>query len=144
MSLATHDQFDWHADGLTAGQVAQRMRIAASAVRFYADEGLLPHDRTAGNQRRFRADVLCRVAMIQAAQRVGLSLSEIRAALAALPPGQVPSSADWQRLSARLRGTLHERIDEMFRLLDELAGDLGAPAAQGGTRDGQSGGPADA
>jgi MerR family transcriptional regulator, redox-sensitive transcriptional activator SoxR len=137
MPAATQDHFDWHLDGLTAGQVAERMRIAPSAVRFYADEGLLPHDRTAGNQRRFHADVLCRVAMIQSAQRVGLSLGEIREALAALPPGQVPSAADWQHLSMRLRHTLHDRIDEMFQLLDELAGDLGAPAAQDDAPDGR-------
>jgi MerR family redox-sensitive transcriptional activator SoxR len=119
--------FDWHADGLTAGEVAERMRIGASAVRYYADQGLLPHGRTTGNQRRFHADVLCRVAMIQIAQRVGLSLAEIRDALSELPPGQVPTPDDWQRLSNRLKQTLHGRIDEMFELLDELAEDLAAP-----------------
>ena len=119
--------FDWHADGLTAGEVAGRMRIGASAVRYYADQGLLPHTRTTGNQRRFHADVLCRVAMIQVAQRVGLSLAEIRDALSELPRGQAPTPDDWQRLSARLKQTLHGRIDEMFDLLDELADDLSAP-----------------
>lgn len=58
-------QFDWHVDGLTPGDVARRMHITASAVRYYADQGLLPHQRTQGNQRGFHADVLCRVAMIQ-------------------------------------------------------------------------------
>jgi MerR family redox-sensitive transcriptional activator SoxR len=119
--------FDWHADGLTAGEVADRMHIRTSAVRYYADQGLLPHHRTAGNQRRFHADVLCRVAMIQVAQRVGLSLAEIRDALRELPPGQAPTPDDWQRLSTRLQQTLHGRIDEMFHLLDELADDLSAP-----------------
>lgn len=57
------------------------MHIAPSAVRWYDDHGLLPSERTAGNQRRFFADVLCRVAMIRAAQRVGLSIDEIRQAL---------------------------------------------------------------
>lgn len=124
---AARDEFDWHVDGLTAGGVAQRMRITASAVRYYADQELLPHDRTPSNQRRFHADVLCRVAMIQVAQRVGLSLAEIRDALTALPPGQVPTAEDWQQLSARLKRTLHGRIDEMFNLLDDLANDLAAP-----------------
>jgi len=124
---SARDKFDWHVDGLTAGEVAQRMRIAASAVRYYADQGLLPHDRTPSNQRRFHADVLCRVAMIQVAQRVGLSLAEIRDALTALPPGQAPTPDDWQQLSTRLKHTLHGRIDEMFKLLDDLANDLAAP-----------------
>ncbi|MGI8412037.1 MAG: MerR family transcriptional regulator, partial [Solirubrobacteraceae bacterium] len=72
---------DWHETGLTVGQVAQRMTITRSAVRWYDDHGLLPSERTAGNQRRFFADVQCRVAMIRAAQRVGLSIAEIREAL---------------------------------------------------------------
>ncbi len=124
---AARDAFDWHVDGLTAGGVAQRMRITASTVRYYADQGLLPHDRTPSNQRRFHEDVLCKVAMIQVAQRVGLSLAEIRDALTALPPGQAPTLADWQQLSTRLKRTLHGRIDEMFNLLDDLANDLAAP-----------------
>jgi MerR family redox-sensitive transcriptional activator SoxR len=120
-------EFDWHVEGLTPGEVAARMRIAPSAVRYYADQGLLPHRRTSGNQRRFHADVLCRVAMIQSAQRVGMSLDEIRAALAELPPGQVPSRADWDRLADRLRAVLTDRIDTMFDLLDELGRDLAVP-----------------
>ena len=112
---------DWHVTGLTVGQVAEHMRIAPSAVRWYADQGLLPHERRAGNQRRFFADVLCRVAMIRAAQKVGLSLGEIREALDALPPGQPPTRQDWERLAAHLRTTLTDRIDELFALLDALA-----------------------
>ena len=81
----------WHVSGLSVGQVAERMNIAPSAVRWYADHGLLPSERTAGNQRRFYADVLCRVAMIRAAQRVGLSIEEIREALSALTPRQAPT-----------------------------------------------------
>jgi len=68
------------------------MNIAPSAVRWYDDHGLLPSERTSGNQRRFFADVLCRVAMIKAAQRVGLSIEEIREALSFLPPRQAPTS----------------------------------------------------
>src|SRR4051794_12552306 len=112
--------FDWHVAGLTVGQVAERMQISASAVRWYADQGLLPCERVAGNQRRFFADVLCRVAMIRAAQKVGLSLAEIREALDALPPKQAPTRQDWDRLAVRLRAVLTQRIDELFAILDEL------------------------
>ena len=111
---------EWHVAGLTVGQVAERMRLAPSAVRWYADQGLLPHERATGNQRRFFADVLCRVAMIRAAQKVGLSLSEIRVALDELPPGQAPSRQDWNRLAAKLRAVLTGRIDELFTLLDSM------------------------
>lgn len=125
---ARADGFDWHAAGLSVGQVAERMNIAPSAVRFYDDHGLLPSRRTAGNQRRFLADVLCRVAMIRASQKVGLSIAEIREALDALPPGHIPGPKDWRALAARLEQVLRGRIDELFALLNELTTDAD-PAA---------------
>lgn len=111
---------EWHVSGLTVGQVAERMGIARSAVRWYADQGLLPCERTSDNQRRFFADVLCRVAMIRAAQRVGLTLEEIRVALSALPPGRPPTYEDWNRLAERLRAVIVERVDQLLNLLDEF------------------------
>lgn len=110
----------WHVPGLSVGEVAERMTIARSAVRWYADQGLLPCERGPSNERRFFADVLCRVAMIRASQRVGLSLDEIRKALAFLTPGVVPTRADWNLVAAQLRTVLHERIDHLFALLDEM------------------------
>lgn len=99
------------------------MGIAPSAVRWYADHGLLPSERTAGNQRRFFADVLCRVAMIRASQRVGLSIEEIREALSALTPGQAPTPEDWERLAARLRLHASQRVNELSAILNELRPD---------------------
>jgi MerR family redox-sensitive transcriptional activator SoxR len=115
------EEGDWHVSGLTVGQVAQRMGIAPSAVRWYDDHGLLPSERTSGNQRRFFADVLCRVAMIKAAQRVGLSIEEIREALSFLPPRQAPTADDWERLAGHLRDTASRRVTELLAILDELA-----------------------
>jgi MerR family transcriptional regulator, redox-sensitive transcriptional activator SoxR len=112
---------DWHVSGLTVGQVASRMSIAPSAVRWYDDHGLLPSERTSGNQRRFFADVLCRVAMIRASQRVGLSIEEIRQALAFLPPRQVPTPDDWEHLATHLRDTAGQRINELLTVLAELS-----------------------
>jgi MerR family redox-sensitive transcriptional activator SoxR len=117
---------DMHLSGLSVGQVAERMNVARSAVRWYADQDLLPCERTATNERRFFADVLCRVAMIRAAQRVGLSLDEIRQALAVLPLGVPPTPDDWERLATRLRQVVLERIDHLFVLLDDL---VPAPSA---------------
>ncbi|MBN9608073.1 MAG: hypothetical protein BGO26_05740 [Actinobacteria bacterium 69-20] len=84
---------DWHAQEPTVGQVAKRMGIAPSTVRWYADDSLLPCERGARNQRRFFSDVLCRVAMMRAAQTVGLTLVEIRQTLDALPSKRPPHGA---------------------------------------------------
>ena len=114
------ESFDWHEAGLMVGQVAERSGVAPSALRFYERQGLITSDRTAGNQRRYHGDVLCRVAMIRACQRVGLSIAEIRTALAELPEGQIPGPEDWDRLSQRLQHELRDRIDDLNRALQAL------------------------
>ena len=113
--------FDWHEAGLTVGQVAQRSSVAPSALRFYERQGLISSDRTTGNQRRYHGDVLCRVTMIRACQRVGLTIAEIRAALAELPEGHIPGPEDWDRLAERLKRELHYRIDDLNRALHALS-----------------------
>ena len=55
----------------------RRSGLAASAIRFYERQGLIHAERTPSGQRRFRRDVLRRIAFIRIAQRVGLSLDEI-------------------------------------------------------------------
>jgi len=114
--------FDWHEAGLSVGQVAERSGVAASALRFYERQALISSDRTAGNQRRYHGDVLCRVAMIRACQRVGLSIADIRIALAELPEGHIPGPEDWNRLSQRLQHELHERVDDLNQALRALIG----------------------
>ncbi|HEY7917128.1 MAG TPA: redox-sensitive transcriptional activator SoxR [Acidimicrobiales bacterium] len=107
-------------DRLTVGEVARRSGLAASAIRFYEAQGLIHADRTPSGQRRFRRDVLRRIAFIRIAQRVGLSLEEIVAALAELPADRAPSAHDWRRLTSGWR----QRIDQRIALLEALRGGL--------------------
>jgi MerR family redox-sensitive transcriptional activator SoxR len=107
---------------LTIGEVAERSGLAASAVRFYERQGLVHAERTASGQRRFRRDVLRRIAFVRIAQRVGLSLEEIAAALAVLPVDRAPTKGDWQRLTAGWQ----DRIDERIALLEALQSGLSA------------------
>jgi MerR family redox-sensitive transcriptional activator SoxR len=110
---------------LTIGEVSQRSGLAPSALRFYEDAGLITSGRTAGNQRRYDRSVLRRVAFIRAAQQVGLSLDDVRAALATLPAGRTPTKADWSRLSRNWRGLLEARIAALEALRDRLDGCIG-------------------
>jgi MerR family transcriptional regulator, redox-sensitive transcriptional activator SoxR len=110
---------------LTIGDFAARSGVAPSALRYYEREGLIRSTRTSGNQRRYQRTELRRVAFIRIAQQVGVSLEEIREALAALPENRTPTKADWARLSARWRGRLEERILLMERLRDQLTGCIG-------------------
>ena len=110
---------------LTIGDFAARSGVAPSALRYYEREGLVRSTRTSGNQRRYQRSELRRVAFIKIAQQVGVSLEEIREALAALPENRTPTKADWTRLSARWRRKLQERITSMERLRDQLTGCIG-------------------
>jgi MerR family redox-sensitive transcriptional activator SoxR len=110
---------------LTVGQMAARSGVAVSTLHFYEAKGLIKSHRTAGNQRRYTRDTLRRVAIIRVAQRVGLPLSEIRDALAALPDNRVPTLADWTQLSEKWRADLDNRIDQLRRLRDQLTDCIG-------------------
>lgn len=125
------DSFDWHEAGLTVGQVAERSGAAPSALRFYERQGLISADRTASNQRRYRGDVLCRVAMIRVCQQAGLSLAQIRTALAeAVPDGQIPGPQEWEQLAQHLRREVTSRISDLDHLLGALARQNGDPIQQ--------------
>ncbi|WP_314149125.1 redox-sensitive transcriptional activator SoxR [uncultured Leifsonia sp.] len=110
---------------LTVGDVAARSGVAVSALHYYEREGLIASERTAGNQRRYRRDVLRRVAFIRVSQRVGMPLADIRAALDSLPAGRTPTKKDWARLSRLWREELDERIRSLERLRDDLTGCMG-------------------
>jgi MerR family redox-sensitive transcriptional activator SoxR len=99
--------------------------MASSAIRYYESQGLLASTRTAGGQRRFPRAVLRRLAFIRAAQNVGLSLDEIRAALDTLPSGRTPTKADWARLSRSWQARLDEQIAALERLRDGLTTCIG-------------------
>jgi MerR family redox-sensitive transcriptional activator SoxR len=110
---------------LSIGAVAERAGVATSALRYYEEQGLIQSERSLSGHRQFHAEVLRRVAFIQAAQRVGLSLSEIRQALASLPDNRTPTVRDWARLSAAWRSRLDEEIGYLERLRDNLVGCIG-------------------
>jgi MerR family redox-sensitive transcriptional activator SoxR len=110
---------------LTIGALAERSGVAPSALRFYEAEGLIRSTRTTGGQRRYPREMLRRVSFIRAAQQVGLTLEEIRAALATLPDGRTPTHADWTRLARRWRPMLDARIAMLERLRDRLDGCIG-------------------
>lgn len=110
---------------MTIGEVAARSGLSASALHFYEREGLIRSSRSAGNQRRYRRDVLRRLGVIKAAQRVGISLAEIREALDTLPEERTPTDADWRRLAAGWQDDLNDRIERLTLLRDRLTGCLG-------------------
>jgi MerR family redox-sensitive transcriptional activator SoxR len=103
-------------DLLTIGEVARRSGVAASALRFYEERGLITSERAGSGHRRYPRPVLRRIAFVVFAQRIGLTLEEIGAELAKLPPDRAPTRSDWSRLSSGWSSRIDERIAELERL----------------------------
>jgi MerR family transcriptional regulator, redox-sensitive transcriptional activator SoxR len=95
---------------LSIGELAARSGVSQSALRFYERQGLIAARRTDGNQRRYAAATLRRIALIQAGKAAGIPLERIREALDTLPAEKSPTKRDWERLSASWRRELDERI----------------------------------
>jgi MerR family transcriptional regulator, redox-sensitive transcriptional activator SoxR len=113
------------AELLTIGEVARRSGVAASALRYYEDRGLITSERTGAAHRRYPRAVIRRVAFIVFAQKIGLTLEEINEELAKLPSDRVPKRADWARLSETWKSRIDARIDELHRLRDSLTDCIG-------------------
>jgi MerR family redox-sensitive transcriptional activator SoxR len=110
---------------LSIGAVSERTGVASSALRFYESEGLIHAARTSSGQRRYPREVLRRVAFIRVAQQIGLTLGEIREALASLPDNRTPTQRDWEALASSWRPRLDAQIAMLERLRDRLVGCIG-------------------
>ncbi len=110
---------------LTVGELAERTGVATSALRFYQERGLIFSFRTASGHRRYPRAMARIVAFILFAQRVGLTLDEVRAELARLPRGKPPTADEWSLLSSGWASRIDERIAELQRLKRGLTDCIG-------------------
>lgn len=101
---------------LSIQQTARRSGLAASALRYYEHKGLITSERRGAGHRRFPRHVLRRLAFIVFAQRLGMSLEEIKEELDKLPTDHVPTGEDWEQLSAKWV----ERVDAQIAQLEQL------------------------
>jgi MerR family redox-sensitive transcriptional activator SoxR len=108
---------------LTITEVSRRSGVAASALRFYEDRGLIESERAGSGHRRYQRSVLRRIAFVVFAQRIGLTLDEIGEELDKLPPDRVPNK---DRRSHRRARAPPRRPDRVHRLRLPVAGSLQA------------------
>ena len=101
---------------LKISEVSRRSGVAASALRFYEEKGLIKSERASSGHRHYHRAVLRRVAFIVFAQRIGMTLDEVAGELAKLPEGRVPEGKDWAKLSGGWTGRIDERVAELQRL----------------------------
>jgi MerR family redox-sensitive transcriptional activator SoxR len=95
------------------GEVARRAGVRVSLIRYYEDIGLLPEPERVSGQRRYDHTVLRRLAVIDVAQRAGLSLEEIRDLL---EHGNDPMNDRLRELAARRLPEIDALIERAGRV----------------------------
>jgi len=100
---------------LTIGEVAKQTGIAASALRYYEREGLIPRADRRGGKRVYNEDILDRLALIGVCKGAGFTVAEMQTLIRGFgrrtPPGR-----RWRKLAADKLGELEARIAEVERM----------------------------
>lgn len=97
---------------LTISEVARRVGLRSSAIRYYEQLGIVPAAHRVSGQRRYDEAALYRLVTLQRARQIGFSLDEIRQLFFGFRKG-TPPSARWKKLSQR-------KLAELDRLVSEI------------------------
>ena len=95
---------------MTIGQVARNAGVAISAIRYYESIGLLPEPERVHGHRRYRSDVLGKLAFIGVAQNAGFKLDEIKAIAHGIDAGD--------GMGGPMRTLSTRKLDEVEALLE--------------------------
>ena len=105
----------------TIGQLAKRVGVRSSALRYYEAEGLLqPNGRSEAGYRLYAAAAEERLRLIQRAQRLGFSLADIRTLLAGWEAGDLSDEALLATAEKRYLA-LEKQVTQLLALQHELA-----------------------
>ncbi len=110
---------------MTISHVSKRSGVASSALRYYEERGLITSERSGSGHRRYPRSTLRRIAFIVFAQRIGLSLNEIKDELDKLPTHRIPTQKDWSLLSKKWLTQVDARMAELQKLRDGLESCVG-------------------
>ncbi|HEY9852859.1 MAG TPA: heavy metal-responsive transcriptional regulator [Leptolyngbyaceae cyanobacterium] len=104
------------------GSVARESGVPIKTIRYYEELGLLkPSDRTEGKYRLFDSDVLNRLRFIKRAQKLGLTLAEIKEFLNIHDRGDLPCDRVKVKLQNQLQA-IDEQIQQLLMLKLQLEG----------------------
>ncbi len=98
---------------LLIGELATRLGLNPKTIRYYEEIGLLPEPERVSGQRRYDDTVLRRLAVIDVAQRAGLSLDEIRELV---EHGNDPMNERLRELAARRLPEIDALIERAQRV----------------------------
>ena len=97
------------AETYSIGQVASRVGLSTSALRYYESLGLLPEPERESGRRRYEQEALDRLAMIDVAQRAGFTLREVRTLFDGLQADTAPTR-EWRELAQHKLGEVDDLI----------------------------------
>lgn len=102
---------------MTIGELARRTGIAASAIRYYEQEGLLPRAARSGGRRMFGEDAVAQLTVVQLAKEAGFTVAETRQLVTRF------ATARWRELAERKLEEIEQtaaRLRTMSMLLRAL------------------------
>lgn len=97
------------------GDLARRIGLNTSAIRYYEKRGLLAAPHRLGGQRRYPGDAVHRLLLIRFAGEMGFSLSEIKLFLSGLRE-KAPVGPRWRKLARQKIKEVDEAIQRSHRL----------------------------
>jgi MerR family redox-sensitive transcriptional activator SoxR len=100
---------------LSIGEVAKTTGVAASALRYYEREGLIPRADRRGGKRVYGEDILDRLALIGVAKAAGFTVAEIRTLVSGFAR-RAPPGPRWRKLAERKLAELEARLAEVERM----------------------------
>ena len=105
---------------LTIGQLAGRVGVRTSTLRYYEEEQLLaPASRSEAGYRLYNAEAEQKLRFIQRAQRLGFSLADIRTLLRGWETGNLSDEAIIETAKERYHA-LEKQVTELLVLQHEL------------------------
>lgn len=107
---------------LTPKILAFRTGVTVPTLHFYEKKGLIHSTRTQGNQRRYHRSMARRIAFIQAGQKAGISLSDIKETLDNLPNNRTPNTEDWEKISTAWTQMINQRIASLEIMRNKFTG----------------------
>ena len=102
------------------GELAERVKVNPKTIRYYESIGVLPEPvRTASGYRDYDDTYADRLTFVRTAQRLGMTLDEVREILAFRERGEVPCTYVRQVLEAQVT-SVDRRIEELQALRGQL------------------------
>ena len=103
---------------LAIGELADRVGVATSTLRYYERRGLLPADERRSGQRRYTEQSLRRLVFIGMLQDAGLSLDDITGVL------EAADVREWKAIAAERLTVLDQEIERLQLAREYLRGAL--------------------